>query len=380
MSILRHIRRRLLPSKTLANYMIRLYLGRFLGVLIGLTAVLQLLDLMAVSDEVMAASGASYGSLISYVALRFPQLISQFAPFVALLATLLSLASLNQHSEIIVMKAIGLSAHRILMPLGMACAIVAFVHLIFNETVVVESSAQLSYWQAQDYAVDLPPRTDKTERVWLTEGKTVVLVDSVTRSANRVILDKVKFFERDNEGKLKAIVKADFAWHQNNKWTLFEVKRFNTQSHIVTVQPSIAWDIPTPPERFLALTVNPKHVNFFKLWKSIRQLNKEGLPTDILMTTLLHKLIGPMAAMLMPILGAIAAFGVSRGGTIFVRLVIGMSLGFAFFIADNFMLAMGQFGVASPFLASATPFILFLSIGYAVIFHTEEGGKALGRN
>ena len=380
MNIFRHISRRFLPSKTLANYMMRLYLGRFFGILVGLTAVLQLLDLMSVSDEVLAASGASYGSLISYVALRFPQLISQFAPFVALLATLLSLASLNQHSEIIVMKAIGLSAHRILLPLGIACAIVAFIHFIFNETIVVESSAQLSYWQSQDYAVDLPPRTDKTERVWLTEGKTVVLVDSVTQSGNRVILDKVNFFERDSDGKLIAIVKADFAWHQNGKWTLFEVKRFNTQNHTVTVQPSITWNLLTPPERFLALTVNPKHVNIITLWKSIQQLDKEGLPTDTLMTNFLHKLIGPMAAMLMPILGAIAAFGVSRGGTIFVRLVLGMSLGFAFFIADNFMLAMGQFGVASPFLASATPFILFLSIGYAVIFHTEEGGKALGRD
>ena len=205
----------------------------------------------------------------------------------------------------------------------------------------------------------------------------MVLVDSVTQSANRVILDKVNFFERDGDGKLIAIVKADFAWHQNGEWTLFEVKRFNTQSHAVTVQPSMSWNIPTPPERFLALTVNPKHVNIFTLWKSIRQLKEEGLPTDTLMTNLLHKMIGPMSAMLMPILGAIAAFGVSRGGTIFLRLVIGMALGFAFFIADNFMLAMGQFGVASPFLASTTPFILFLSIGYAVIFHTEEGGKAL---
>ncbi len=380
MITLRHLRRRYLPSKTISNYMMRLYLGRFLGILIGLTAVLQLLDLMSVSDEIMAASGASYGSLLSYIALRFPQLISQFAPFVALLATLLTLATLNQHSEIIIMKAIGLSAHRILMPLGLACALVAFMHFIFNETVVVESSAQLSYWQSQDYAVDLPPRSDKTKRVWLTEGRTVVLVDSVTNSLNRVILDKVNFFERDDEGKLIAIVKADFAWHQNGKWTLFEVRRFNAQSHIVSVQPSMVWDIPTPPERFLALTVNPKHVNIFTLWGSIRQLKKEGLPTDILLTHLLHKFIGPMSAMLMPLLGAVAAFGISRGGGLFVRLTLGMALGFAFFIADNFMLAMGQFGVASPFLASATPFILFLSIGYAVIFHTEEGGKALGKS
>ena len=37
------------------------------------------------------------------------------------------------------------------------------------------------------------------------------------------------------------------------------------------------------------------------------------------------------------------------------------------------MLAMGEFGAAPPFLAAWAPFFLFLLVGYAVIFNTEEG-------
>src|SRR3546814_6454901 len=57
-----------------------------------------------------------------------------------------------------------------------------------------------------------------------------------------------------------------------------------------------------------------------------------------------HKLSGPLSAMLMPILGAVAAFGLARSGKLFVRAVIGMALGFTYFVADNFALAMGSLG------------------------------------
>ena len=74
----------------------------------------------------------------------------------------------------------------------------------------------------------------------------------------------------------------------------------------------------------------------------------------------------------MPLLGAVAGFGIHRAGTLLIRVVIGMALGFTFFIADNFMMAMGEFGVAPPFLASGAPIILFTTVGLAVLFYTEE--------
>ena len=85
-----------------------------------------------------------------------------------------------------------------------------------------------------------------------------------------------------------------------------------------------------------------------------------------------HKLSGPLSAVLMPLLGAVAAFGLARSGRLFVRAVIGMFLGFAFFVGDNFVLAMGNFGAYPPFLAAWAPFLLFLLIGETVLIRTEE--------
>ncbi|TNE63128.1 MAG: LPS export ABC transporter permease LptG [Alphaproteobacteria bacterium] len=373
---LRKVRRMIVPSRTLASYMVRMHLGRFLGILIGLTAVLQLLDLLAQADDIMKPEGATWVSIVSYVSMRAPQLIAQFAPFTALLATLLTLATLNQHSEVVVMKAMGLSSHRILLPLGIASLLIATTHFVFNETVVVRANAELRYWQEHDYAVDLPPNTNRTGRVWLKEGNTIVQVEAVSQLRNRVVLDKVSLFERDDAGRLEAMVLADFAWYQDGAWTLHEVRRFDAKSHLVEVTPTVEWNIATRPERFLALTVRADQVSFVGLWKSMQRLREEGLPTSRLMSSFLQKFAGPASTMLMPLLAAVAAFGVHRAGSLVVRLVMGMALGFSFFVADNFMLAMGEFGVAPPFLAAWAPFFLFLLLGYAVIFNSEEGRPA----
>jgi len=369
----RLLRRLFVPSRTLARYLAKMHIGRFLGILIGLTAVLQFLDLLGASDEIMGAEGATWVSIARYISMRTPQLISQFAPFAALLASLLTLATLNQNNEVVIMKASGLSAHRILLPIGLASFVISCAHFAFNEAVVVNGNAELEYWQQNDYAVDLPPNTSLAGRVWVKEGNLIILVESVSRNGNRFVLDKVSIYERDPSKRLVAMVRADFAWYQNEKWTLHDARRFDTTSHELTITPVKDWDIPTKPDRFLALTVKANQVSMPKLWKSISKLKAEGIPTDRLMASFLQKIAGPAATLLMPLLAGVAAFGVHRAGSLVVRLVIGMAMGFSFFVADNFMLAMGEFGAAPPFLAAWAPFFLFLFLGYAVIFNTEEG-------
>ena len=84
------------------------------------------------------------------------------------------------------------------------------------------------------------------------------------------------------------------------------------------------------------------------------------------------KLSGPLSALLMPILGSVAAFGLARSGQLFMRAVLGMALGFAYFVADNFSLAMGNLGAYPPVLAAWAPFFLFLLVGETLLFRTEE--------
>ena len=67
-----------------------------------------------------------------------------------------------------------------------------------------------------------------------------------------------------------------------------------------------------------------------------------------------------------------AAFGLARSGQVLLRAVTGMALGFAYFMVDNFSLAMGNAGTYPPLVAAWAPFLLFLLIGETVLIRTEE--------
>ena len=139
------------PSRTLSIYMGRTFLIRVIAVLAMLVLVLQTLDLLGESGNILAHPGNGQAELWRYVGLRTPQIVARFLPFSVLLGTLVTLATLNQNSEVIAMKAAGLSAHQILAPLMLVAAGIAIVSFTFNERIVARATTSLDIWQGVDY-------------------------------------------------------------------------------------------------------------------------------------------------------------------------------------------------------------------------------------
>ena len=110
----------------------------------------------------------------------------------------------------------------------------------------------------------------------------------------------------------------------------------------------------------------------YRLGDAIDDLEAAGRPTEEARTGWWHKISGPLSTVLMPLLAATAAFGLARSGKVLLRATIGMALGFAYFVADNFSLALGNYGAYPPFLAAWAPFLLFLLIGEFVLVRQEE--------
>ncbi len=148
--------------------------------------------------------------------------------------------------------------------------------------------------------------------------------------------------------------------------------RFDVARGSVTNLGSVVIAKDVRPDQFTLASVDADGLSFGALKAAIGDLSDAGRPTKALEGSLWHKLSGPLSSVLMPLLGAVAAFGIARSGKLFVRAVIGMGLGFAFFVADNFALAMGNLGAYPPFLAAWAPFLLFFLIGEAVLIRSEE--------
>ncbi|MFA7597152.1 MAG: LPS export ABC transporter permease LptG [Novosphingobium sp.] len=359
------------PSRTLTLYLARLFVTRILAVLLMLVLVLQTLDLLSESGKILEYPGNGEAQLWHYVTLRVPQLVARFLPYSVLLATIITLATLNQNSEVIAMKAAGLSAHQILAPLLASALAVSMISLAFNEMVGTRATATLNAWEDADYG-PVPEEETVRSNVYFRDGGNILAVTTLSGSGKAMRMDGVSWYRRDGRGLLIEQVKAPRAVFADPGWRLDDPVRFDVQSARQVKLDSLTVATELTPEQIRMSHVNADTEDIVTLHGSIRAMEAAGRQTRELRGEWWHKLVGPLSATLMPLLGAVAAFGLARSGQLFVRAVLGMGLGFAYFVVDNAALAMGNFGAYPPFLAAWAPFLLFLLLGETVLIRTEE--------
>ncbi len=358
------------PSRTVTFYTARLFLVRSFSVLAGLVLILMTLDLLGESGKILAYPGNGEPELWTYASLRVPQIIARFLPFAVLLGTIITLATLNQNSEIVSLKAAGLSAHQILAPLMTAGLLVAAISFAFNERVVARAAATLAAWERADFG-PMPEDSAVLSNLWVRNGEDLIRAGrAIGRGANTRLQDIAIYDRVDN--RLVQIIEAKEGRYIGDAWRLTDAKRFDANTGMETQLGTIVAARGVTPDRFTLASVDPDGLSFVALRQAIGDLEAAGRPTRALEASLWHKISGPLSSVLMPLLGAVAGFGLARSGQLFIRAVIGMALGFAYFVADNFALAMGNLGAYPPLLAAWAPFMLFLLIGETVLVRTEE--------
>ena len=167
-------------------------------------------------------------------------------------------------------------------------------------------------------------------------------------------------------------LRADRASYANPGWRLENARRFEVRSTMLEPVGARVVAQGVSPGQVTIAKVDPDGQNIFELDRSIAALKEAGRRTSELEAKWWHKLSGPLSALLMPLLGSVAAFGLARSGKLLVRAIAGMALGFAYFVVDNAALAMGNFGGYPAIIAAWAPFMLFALVGETVLVRTEE--------
>jgi lipopolysaccharide export system permease protein len=296
-------------------------------------------------------------------------LVSRFLPFSVLLGTLIAFVGLNQNSEVVAMKAAGLSAHQILAPLVVASIGLAAVLFAFNEMVVVNSTRAVSSWSDNDYK-PVPRASGTVSNVWVLNGDDLIRVGAA--GGHPFTAERVSIYDRTG-GVLHRVIQAARATPRpDGQWLLRNVLVYNADMNVVRNFPQMTGLKGVTPNQLTLAKVDPTELPYWTLKKRIAELEAAGRPVEEARAGLAHKISGPLSTVLMPLLAAVAAFGLARSGQVLVRAVAGMALGFAYFMVDNFSLAMGNAGTYPPLVAAWAPFFLFLLIGETVLIRTEE--------
>ena len=214
---------------------------------------------------------------------------------------------------------------------------------------------------------------------WKVEGRPVYTHDDLVRAGivtgrpPKLSLRNISVYDRSGIALQRVVTAASAVPHPASKnWLLQNVRIYDANMNLVRRVPELQGLTGVTPEQFTLAKVDPTELDYWTLKRRIGELEAAGRPADEARAGLAHKISGPLSTLLMPLLAAIAAFGLARSGQVLVRACIGMALGFAYFVADNFSLAMGNAGAYPPVIAAWAPFLLFLLIGETVLIQTEE--------
>lgn len=351
----------------LPRYLRGLLGTRVLAVLVALGGLLQVLDLLEATTDILAR-GQGLAGVALYVALRSPILILQALPLAALIGAVFAFGTLAKQHEVIALRAAGLPFRRVMLALLPTVLILIASQWLLAEVLVPKSQRALTAWWAS-----LPPPKDETadtELLWFKSSGVVIGVAQARPDGRQ--LDGVRIFKRDAEGHLVSRTVAASARYADRQWTLSDaVVTDFSQHHIAPAVATLAWDTSLRPSDVQRLVAAEPYVSG-GLAAAVLIGASSGVKTPAFYLTRVQKTwADPVIALVMLLLAtpvAVALTRVSKAGPT----LIALGSGLLFLLSHGLSAALGEAGLLAPLIAAWAAPALFGLLGLTFLIRLDR--------
>jgi lipopolysaccharide export system permease protein len=350
----------------LAAYVLKVVGVRILGAALVLLAVLQILDLLEVTPEIVER-GLGFAGILHYAALRLPRLIDQAAPLAVLSGGIFAFIKLAGESEVVAMRASGVSTYRLLaMALPAAIAVMA-VDIVAVEVVAPRTDPALQTW----WAATAPPAPERVAKPKAFRVGSDVVVATAGDLSGRALKD-VKIYRRDDAGRLVERIEAATATYGSDGWRLNAPKfvRFENGGARVGRAAQMTWGSTFEPADVQALFSADQTISAASAGRALAGGGAERPPTYYA-TRVQRAIAAPIGELIMLLLAApiaLASFRSSQGAA-FVTASLGAGL--LFLVVDGLLSALGESGAVAPVLAAWTGPVVFAALGATALLKLE---------
>jgi LPS export ABC transporter permease LptF/LPS export ABC transporter permease LptG len=317
------------------------------------------------SDKVFKGM-ATWGMLLQFFWYSTPQYIYFIIPLSVLLSGLITIGALTKNSELIVMKACGISLYRIATPM-LTCAILAAGLLFALEQTILGGANRRAAEIRYVMNGGSPETFDLLSRQWMS-GPDGRLYHYTHFDPKRREMSAPEIFEfSDGMRRLTRRTSAALAtapdgatnptWRLDKGWT----REFDEQG-----QPSPGGYKPfveervrlEPAEYFGTEEPEPKFMTFTQLREYVARLQLTGFDVTEQHVALARKLAFPFVTLVMTLIAV--PFGVTTGrGGAMAGIGVGIALAITYWTAISIFAALGAGGVLPPTLAAWAPNLLF---------------------
>ena len=350
---------------SLSAYLTRMMAVRTAAAAFALIGLLQLIDLLERTSDILARGGPI--EILRYMALRLPYMFVEVAPFAVLAGAIFTFSQLARNSELVVMRISGLSLFQIFRRTVPVALAVALMDLVVADQLTPRAQQALATW----WSVSTPGVTHKAGQPrWFHIDGDVVMVRAATPSGDS--LRGVSIYERDAKMALTRRLTASSASYARAGWRLHDVAVTDlgkTRASEMTVA-NLEWRTNLLPTDAARLFSDSYEITSNTAFRSLFGKGPVDKSPGSFQTRLYRTIAEGLAPIIMLLLALPTALGHARSNGV-KPVVFGLGAGLFYLVTDGLLTAMGATGVLPPVAAAWGAPAAFAAGAITILLYSE---------
>jgi lipopolysaccharide export system permease protein len=349
----------------LHRYLLSAVATRILGAMVVLVSILQVLDLLDVTTDILQRKLGVAGVLY-YATLRLPSLIEQVAPLSVLAGCLFAFTQLARENAVVALRSTGVSVYQLLSTMAPAALAVALLHMVSVQWITPRADQALdAWWSRSAPAAEQAPPGPHSFRV----GADIVTATMGDRIGRR--LTDVSIYRRDAQGRLVERLRAASATWQGDGWRLTSPS-FETLGASAVQRghaTEIVWRPGPQPQDVRAIFAGDASLAPGSARRALAGGVSSRAPSYY-RTALQRDWAAPLAAFIMLLLaGPVLLVNFRSGGATTVVTCLGAGL--VFLVTDGVFSALAEGGAIPSVLGAWGALTIFAALGATALLFKE---------
>jgi len=336
-------------------------------IMLGLIALFSFFDFL---QEINDLGKSNYGlpQIIIFVILSIPGHIYEIIPLSVLIGSMYAIGQLSQNSELIVMRASGLSIRKIAASLFYVGLFFSIFTLIIGD--LIAPGSEKNAQQLKIGATESSVSQEFKSGFWIKDGNNFVNIENVMPDAS---LRDIHIYEFDKDFDLRTITNAKKGIFDDGQWKLEDISQTVFSNGFIKKNSILKgnWKSLIRPEMMNVLIISPEKMDTLNLFKFIKYLKINNQKTTRYEVALWEKIIHPIIPLVMLIFAVPFGFLQERSSGKFLKMFIGISSGIAYQIFNTMIRHLGLLNDWPPYLSAFIPTLIFLFIGMYLIIRFE---------
>lgn len=338
--------------------------------MLGATAVLASLQILFTNLGELSdlKQGYTAWNALQYVLWGAPRYLYEILPIAALIGAVLGLGSMASNSELIVMRAAGISLWRIVGWVMRSAMLLVVLSFLLTQFVIPYTNEQAKSIKSHRSVAAL----GEVKGYWTREGQRFIYIDYANSQGT---LKQVQVVDFDENYRMKSLLNSEEGqFFKEGQWNLKNSAQVNLldngQAQVVNKnQQDLA--LALQPKYVHIVTINPEDLAPTQLLSFMQYMHEYSQVPKTYLLAFWKNIGSPFALLALVLIACSFIFGPLRQQSMGFRLVIALFVGLGFYYIQDFLGYASLVYAPSPAWFVFLPIVLMFGIGSYLLYRAR---------